>query len=80
MPSHHDALWSVCRHLPADYLPYGNALREGPDCSGGCAFYYQLADRDDETINYDWGVCANPKSHRVALLTFEHQGCAHFQS
>jgi hypothetical protein len=23
----------------------------------------------------DWGVCGNPRSHRAALLTFEHQGC-----
>jgi len=26
----------------------------------------------------DWGVCANPKSPRAGLLTFEHQGCPAF--
>ena len=26
----------------------------------------------------DWGVCANPKSPRAGLLTFEHQGCPEF--
>ena len=77
--SHHDALWAVCRHLPGDYLPYGEALRAGPDCSGGCKFYYTLADKDGETISYDWGVCSNPRSHRASLLTFEHQGCPEFE-
>jgi hypothetical protein len=28
----------------------------------------------------DWGVCANPVSPRVGLLTFEHQGCEQFES
>src|SRR5664280_2900058 len=61
---------NACRHLPADYLPYGAALRVGPDCSGGCKFFYVLADRGDEAISMDWGVCANPLSHRLGLLTF----------
>ena len=78
--SHHDALWGVCRHLPADYSPYGSALRDGPDCSGGCKFYYPLADKDDETISLDCGVCGNPRSHRAVLLTFEHQGCPQFET
>ena len=25
------------------------------------------------------GVCTNRASHRVGLLTFEHQGCQHFE-
>jgi hypothetical protein len=80
MPSHHDKLWSACPHLQADYLPYGQALRGGPDCSGGCKFYYVLADRDEEEISMDWGICANPKSHRCGRLTFEHQGCPQFEA
>jgi hypothetical protein len=27
----------------------------------------------------DWGVCANPASPRVGLLTFEHQGCPQYE-
>jgi hypothetical protein len=27
----------------------------------------------------DWGVCVNPVSPRVGLLTFEHQGCPQFE-
>ena len=27
----------------------------------------------------DWGVCANVKSPRKGLLTFEHQGCKEFE-
>ena len=78
--SHHDTLRSACRHLPAEYLPYGQALRDGPDCSGGCRFYYVLADKGDEAISMDWGVCANPLSHRCGRLTFEHQGCPQFEA
>jgi hypothetical protein len=28
---------------------------------------------------FDWGVCANPASPRLGLLTFEHQGCPQFE-
>jgi hypothetical protein len=31
-------------------------------------------------LRYDWGVCRNPASPRVGLLTFEHQGCREFES
>lgn len=78
--SHHDALWAVCRKLPEDYRPYGNAQRDGHDCSGGCMLFYALKDRGGEYLGYDWGVCTNPKSHRCGLLTFEHQGCPQFAS
>ena len=54
------------------------AERDGYDCSGGCMKFYALQHRDGEWLGYDWGVCANPKSHRCGLLTNEHQGCAHF--
>ncbi len=76
--SHHDKLWGACRKLPEDYRPYGDAERDGYDCSGGCMKFYALQHRDGEWLGYDWGVCANPKSHRCGLLTNEHQGCAHF--
>jgi hypothetical protein len=76
--SHHDALWSACRKLGADYRPYGNTERDGPDCSGGCRFFYKMETRDGEEIGYDWGVCGSPISHRRGLLTFEHQGCEYF--
>jgi hypothetical protein len=32
-----------------------------------------------EPFSADWGICANPKSHRCGLLTFEHQGCLAFE-
>jgi hypothetical protein len=77
--SHHDRLWESCRRLEDDYQPYGKTERDGPDCSGECVFYYPLADRDGEPISMDWGVCTNHSSHRFSLLTFEHQGCEHYQ-
>jgi len=76
---HHNTLWQACRRLNADYKPYGTIERDGPDCSAGCRHFYALADRNDEEIGYDWGVCGSPISHRSGLLTFEHQACAHFQ-
>jgi len=30
-------------------------------------------------LGSDWGICANPKSPRAGLLTFEHQGCPQFR-
>ncbi len=30
-------------------------------------------------LGMDWGVCANPRSPRAGLLTFEHQGCEFFE-
>jgi len=72
--------------LAEDYRPWGDVTRwEDPDksysdCSCGCIFYYELADKDREPLGADFGVCTNPKSHRCGLLTFEHQGCSHFKS
>jgi hypothetical protein len=80
---HHDILRTIVKRLPEDYDPWGTNERwkdpdkSYPDCSGGCKHYYELKDRDNETLGADWGVCANPKSHRCGLLTFEHQGCEH---
>jgi hypothetical protein len=78
--SHHETLWAACRILEADYEPYGKTERDGPDCSGGCKFFYPLKSKGREAIGMDWGACANPISLRNGLLTFEHQGCAHFEA
>jgi hypothetical protein len=76
----HDKLWKVCRTLPEDYEPYGKQSRESgdqwfADCSCGCKYYVPLEGKAGQ----DWGVCHNPSSHRAGLLTFEHQGCPHFE-
>ena len=76
--SEHERLWSIVRQLPEDYLPYGTDDRSThwfPDCSVGCQFFKPLAGE----LSTDWGVCANPLSHRCGLLTFEHQGCRSFE-
>lgn len=78
MSDHHYLLLLACKRHAADYRPYGDAERDGPDCSGGCLFFYPLADGSGEKISMDWGVCTNTASHRTGLLTFEHQGCPHF--
>ena len=70
----HSLLWSVVKQEPQDYKPYGSTSREGSDCSCGCKWYLVL-----ERAPLDWGVCINKKSHRCAKLTFEHQGCLHFE-
>lgn len=71
----HEKLLKIVRTLEADYKPYGRAERDSSDCSCGCRHFAKLAD----DIGGDWGVCANPKSARAGLLTFEHQGCPEFE-
>lgn len=72
----HEQLWQITIKLPTDYEPYGQMDRENfGDCSCGCRWYHLLAGRRGE----DWGVCANPASQRVGLLTFEHRGCPQFE-
>jgi hypothetical protein len=77
----HGDLWAVCKKLPEDYTPYGederwaDPARAYADCSCGCAWAAWL----EGAAGADWCVCANPASHRAGLLTFEHQGCAHFE-
>lgn len=66
-------LWQIVRRLDSDFRPYGNAKREGMDCSCGCRHFVKLAGAEDE-----WGVCINQESPRVGLLTFGHQGCSAF--
>jgi len=79
-PDLHEKLWAVCKKLPEDYTPYGKQEREEgdlwySDCSCGCKYYVPLEGK----AGFDWGICRNPLSHRVGLLTFEHQGCKHFE-
>jgi len=78
----------ICK--PEDYEPWGELKRWGKpddrhaDCSTGCKFARWLEDvkieGDQHYLSMDWCVCTNPKSHRVGLLTFEHQGCPAFES
>ena len=75
----HDHLWRICRKLPSDFEPYGKRSRkDGADCSCGCRWFFVLEDRPEGHISFDWGICANLRSPRVGLLTFEHQGCKFF--
>jgi hypothetical protein len=83
-PDHHRHLLSIVKYAALDYAPYGDDDRDLPnadgsgahDCSCGCRFYRPL----EGALGSDWGVCANPMSHRAGLLTFEHQGCRQFAS
>lgn len=73
-PKNHWHLHAICITLPTDYEPYGFRKRDGSDCSGGCKWFLELV-----AAPLDWGVCANPRSPRCGLLTFEHQGCQFFE-
>jgi hypothetical protein len=65
----HEQLWQIVRKLLTDFEPYGQIKRQTIcDCSGGCRWFHVLAGRRGQ----DWGVCANAKSPRASLLTFEH--------
>ena len=67
------------KKLPTDFEPYGKRKRsDGPiyeDCSCNCRWFHVLAGMRGQ----DWGVCANPKSPRAGLLTFEHMGCPKYE-
>jgi hypothetical protein len=71
----HEHLLAIVQTRPTDYEPDGFRVRNGSDCSHGCRWFLVLQD-----YPLDWGVCANARSPRCGLLTFEHQGCQHFQS
>lgn len=77
--THHDALWIICQKHPEDFEPYGRRERDGDDCSTGCKWFYKLARKGRERLDHDWGICANPVSHRTGMLTYEHQGCRYFE-
>jgi hypothetical protein len=71
----HEQLWQISVRLPTDFEPYGQRKRDGVcDCSCSCRWFLPLV-----AFPLDWGVCTNPASPRVALLTFEHQGCPQFE-
>jgi len=78
----HEHMLSIMHKLPGDYVPWGEVerwedpARPYPDCSCGCKFACWL----DGDLASDWCVCTNPGSHRVGLLTFEHQGCEQFEA
>lgn len=80
MSALHDLLWTLCRRLPTDFAPDGDRDRDTADpcadCSCGCRHFVPLAGE----LGNDWGVCANAKSPRAGLLTFENQGCPQFES
>jgi len=74
----HTDLLKIVKRLDTDFEPMGRRSREtdyGYDCSCGCRHYLPLKGN----LGFDWGVCANPKSPRCGLLTFEHQGCKEFE-
>lgn len=77
----HADLIQIVKKLPQDYDPWGKEVRwadkdkEYPDCSWGCKYAVPL----ENDLGADWVVCGNPESHRVGLLTFEHQGCLDFE-
>jgi hypothetical protein len=76
----HQRLVKLMPRRPKDYDPWGRVERWSdpgrayPDCSCDCKFARWL----DGPLGSDWCVCTNPNSHRVGLLTFEHQGCEKF--
>jgi hypothetical protein len=75
----HELLWQLVQQLPTDFEPYGSRSRDadwGPDCSCGCKHFLELSG----TLGFDWGLCANARSPRAGLLTFEHMGCKFFEA
>lgn len=75
----HELLLKLAKALPTDFVPWGKVNRDEdwePDCSCGCKHFLPL----DGKLRFDWGVCANPRSPRAALLTFEHMGCREFEA
>ena len=74
----HRILWSLVKKLPTDFEPWGKRDRNADcasDCSCGCRFFIKM----ESKLGSDWGVCANPKSPRRGLLTFDHMGCKKFR-
>ena len=74
-PGLHEQLWQIVVTLPTDVEPWGQREPGAVgDCSCSCRWFLPLV-----ALPGDWGVCANPASPRVGLLTFEHQGCPQFE-
>lgn len=72
----HAHLLKVVPKRDDDYNPFGKKEKVHMDCSCGCSYFLKIAG----DLGDDWGVCANSKSHRCGLLTFEHQGCMEFSN
>jgi hypothetical protein len=68
----HTQLWMACR----DKEEYERGKAYWYDCSANCYHFHELSGG----VGRDWGVCTNPKSPRVGLLTFEHMGCECYES
>lgn len=72
----HEHLLTIVRKPPTDFEPWDARGRGmGVDCSCGCQWMHPLSG----TLETDWGVCTNPRSPCVGLLTFEHMGCEMFE-
>jgi hypothetical protein len=61
-------LWVACRDQ--NFAP-----TDKPDCSMDCKNYHKLEGK----AGIDWGVCVEPQSPRIGLLTFRHMGCKHYE-
>ena len=74
-----DILGRACKFLRNDFEPFGCIEPETGEktCASGCRHYFRLADPNGDIRS--WGVCTNTRSHRVGLLTNEHQGCTAFE-
>jgi hypothetical protein len=74
----HEQLFDIARRLPTDFEPWGQRHRDAPtqpDCSCECRFFNRL----DGGAGLDWGVCANSRSLRAGLLTYQNFGCLEFE-
>jgi len=78
------SLLDLCKILDTDYIDYGGKISRWVDtynrndCSCGCKHFIPLYNEKYKDADMDFGVCANKKSKRCGLLTFEHQagfGC-----
>jgi hypothetical protein len=71
----HLQLWQVCPNQEAYKAGIDTDNHNKPDCSCGCVHFHPLEGKEGA----DWGVCAEPRSPRAGLLTFEHMGCEYFE-
>ena len=62
------ALWTACKKTEDD--------NQKPACGDDCAKYIPLQGK----AGTDWGVCVEPQSPRVGLLTFKDSGCPSYEA
>lgn len=67
--------WQACRDKSEYQSGVNSTDKYGADCSCSCQWFYDMIVEGGG----DWGVCLNPLSHRVGLLTWEHMGCFFFK-